>query len=695
MANQKLPIKSFIILTLIAYIFSISVRTIWVYQFKDVDGFRWNNQLMINTNDGYGYAEGARDILNGTHQKGDFSFIHEPLSRVTALLAKILPFSFETIILWLPAFFGSLLVIPIMLIARTLNMEYAGFIGAMLGAIAWSYYNRTMVGYYDTDMLTIVLPTLTLWSIIFAIKKGEDKYLLLVSLFMAVSNWWYFQNYSLSLAMAVIFFIYTLIFHRKNIFYYKILIFMLLALAQVSIIIKAIVIVGLFFILQNLKDKIDLKVISVLIGVSFLIIFITGGLDPVIARVNAYIFRGDTSNSETFHYFSVVKTVREAGEIPFEVFANRISGNRVTFILALIGYILLLFKHRVMLLSLPLVGLGFIALNAGLRFTVYAVPILALAIGYLIFFLSEYIKDKRGKLAFISLATVGVLIPNILHIVDYRVPTVFTKEEVKVLDDLKKVASREDYVVAWWDYGYPIRYYSDVKTLVDGARHSGSINFPVSFALLKNQMASANMARLAVEYREKSLRDANYSGDFLENAMRDYNVTSINKFLGMLNRPMKLPPKSRDIYYYLPLKMMNILPTIDLFSNLNLATGQNYASPLFLVANVMAIRGGVFYLSNGMKIEGGFIVSRRGKLPINKFIITYYEGGKLKKSSKILNFGAPIYVIYMRDYGRILILDKRMYNSTYVQLFVLENYNPDLFEPVILSPLAKVFKLKI
>jgi len=695
MTNQKLPIKSFIVLTLIAYIFSISIRTIWVYQFKDVESFRWNNQLMINTNDGYGYAEGARDILSGTHQKGDFSFVDAPISRVTALFAKVLPFSFETIILWLPAFFGSLLVIPIMLIARALNMEYAGFIGALLGGIVWSYYNRTMVGYYDTDMLTIVLPTLTLWATIFAINRREDRYLLLVSLFMAISNWWYFQNYSLSLAMAGIFFIYTLIFYRRDIFYYKILIFMLLALAQVGLFIKAIVIVGIFIFFKNSRESISFKMVYILIGVSFLIILITGGFDPVIARINAYIFRSSSFNGSPFHYFSVVKTVREAGEIPFKIFANRISGDRVTFILAIIGYILLLIKHRVMLLSLPLVGLGFIALNAGLRFTVYAVPILALAIGYLIFYLSDFIKEKRAKLLFIALASVGVLIPNILHIINYRVPTVFTKDEVKVLDKLKHIASREDYVVAWWDYGYPIRYYSDVKTLADGARHSGSVNFPVSFALLKNQQASANMARLDVEYREKSLRDSNYSGDFLENILRDYNISSINRFIGMLNRPIKLPPKTRDIYYYLPLKMMNILPTIDLFSNLNLATGQNYNSPLFLVAGVLKVKGGEFYLTNGMKISGGYIYSSRGKLPIGKFIVTYYESGKLKRDSRYLNIGSPIYIVYMRDYGRILILDKRMYNSTYVQLFVLENYDPQLFEPVILTPLAKVFKLKI
>ncbi len=63
---------------------------------------------MINTNDGYGYAEGARDILNGGHQKGDGSFIDSSLAIVTAFLAKILPFSFETIILMDAKHFSAL-----------------------------------------------------------------------------------------------------------------------------------------------------------------------------------------------------------------------------------------------------------------------------------------------------------------------------------------------------------------------------------------------------------------------------------------------------------------------------------------------------------------------------------------------------------------------------------------------------------
>ncbi len=71
--------------------------------------------------------------------------------------------------------------------------------------------------------------------------------------------------------------------------------------------------------------------------ISFLVILITGGFDPVIARVDAYMIREGSSSSDdsSFRYYSVVNTVREAGEIPFKIFANRISGDRVTFIVAL------------------------------------------------------------------------------------------------------------------------------------------------------------------------------------------------------------------------------------------------------------------------------------------------------------------------------------------------------------------------
>ena len=49
----------------------------------------------------------------------------------------------------------------------------------------------------------------------------------------------------------------------------------------------------------------------------------------------------------------------------------------------------------------------------------------------------------------------------------------------------------------------------------------------------------------------------------------------------------------------------------------------------------------------------------------------------------------------MKSYNRFLVLDQKTLNSTYIQLFVFENYDKNLFEPVITSPLSKIYKLKI
>ena len=49
----------------------------------------------------------------------------------------------------------------------------------------------------------------------------------------------------------------------------------------------------------------------------------------------------------------------------------------------------------------------------------------------------------------------------------------------------------------------------------------------------------------------------------------------------------------------------------------------------------------------------------------------------------------------MASYGQFLVVDDYFFNSTYIQMFVFEQYDKNLFQPVILSPLTKIYKLKI
>ncbi len=714
---EKIEKQKVFIYIALAYVFSMLIRLIWVYQFRQDDSFMWNNQFMINTNDGYFWAEGARDLLSGIHQPHDLSPINSAASQLTFILAKILPFSFETIIFYMPAFISSLVVIPMVLIARSLNRVEFGFVAALLASIAWSYYNRTMVGYYDTDMLNIVFPTFMLWALILAFKTKEERYIFFAGLEIVAYRWWYPQSYSLEFAFFGLILLYTLVYERKNIYYYKLLAMMLFAFMGLPSLVRLIVVIFVYILYKS--KKADAYMYYVL-GLAFGLFLLTGGFSPIWSQLKGYVFKDSIKvigETLPLHFFSVMQTIREAGKIPFETFANRISGHTITFILSLIGYILMVFRYRVLLLGLPMLGLGFLAYVGGLRFTIYAVPISAFGMAYLIFFLSDYLKkfllEGRSsfyiRAIFISLCTIAILYPNVLHVVRYRVPTVFSKQEVSVLDNLKHIAKREDYVISWWDYGYPIRYYSDVKTLGDGGKHGGDVNFPLSYMLTNSQFVSAKLARLDVEYTEKDfkIQDANLDKSekdrvklpsIMAQLTLHYGFKDTNDFLTALKTDIKLPHKSRDIYFYLPFRMMNIFPTIARFSDIDLMSGNTIRRPFFYQTNRFREKDGILNLANGISFDQtkGILKVRNQETPIRDFYVTAYgRDKKLIKQRKSFDENANISIIYMRSYGTFLVLDDATLNSLYIQLFVFDNYDKKLFKPIILTPSAKVYKLLI
>jgi dolichyl-diphosphooligosaccharide--protein glycosyltransferase/undecaprenyl-diphosphooligosaccharide--protein glycosyltransferase len=707
----------------IAFLFSVAMRLIWVANFSGYEPFYYNGQFMINTNDGYFWAEGARDLLSGTatnpdakeyferfHQANDLSPVSSAPALLTAFFAKILPFSFESIIFYLPVFLSSLLVIPIILIAKDLKNLDMGLIAALLSSVAWSYYNRTMAGYYDTDMLNVVLPVFLLWSIIWAIDTNKNIYLIVTAIDILIYRWWYPQSYSLEFSFFGLILAYTLIFERKNLYNYKLLAIMMFAMMNIDGAVRAVLVLATFFVFREKKYD---KYVFYILAVSIFGFLLSGGFEPIWAKLKIYIFESSVTTSDEglgLHFFTVMQTVREAGKIPFETFANRISGHTVTFLISLGGYIYLLYKKPIMLFSLPLVGLGFLAYFGGLRFTIYAVVPLAFGIAFLIVSLADKMPTKKLKYLSMLTFTLLLLYPNYKHIDAYRVPTVFNADEVHVLEQLKQKASREDYVVSWWDYGYPIRYYADVKTLTDGGKHSGSVNFPVSYMLTQPQQEAANMARLDVEYTEKMAqykkqhKEEIAEGNItlfsnIEQMTKDYGFSDTNEFLETLStKDLQLPQKTRDIYFYLPFRMINIYPTISLFSNIDLMSGHKKKQPFFYVSRNFRDNGEKIQLAQNIFLDKRTLQLTLGKqtLPIRRFVKTEYDKNMhLKKHVQLVNLASDISVIYMANYNTFLIVDEATYNSLFIQLFVLQNYDKRLFEPVILSPSAAVYKLKI
>ena len=698
-------------LMLVAYLFSFAIRMIWVWQFKDNPDFYWNGQLMINTNDGYFFASGVQHELFGLHGENprvpglwDYGVVF-----FSTLFAKITPFSLETIILYMPAVISSLVVIPIILIAHLYGKTVWGFFAALLGSIAWSYYNRTMTGYYDTDMFSAMAPMFILFFLMKSTVDFNLRSALYAAIAIAIYPFLYDQGQAIVYAMGIIYGLYLLWYHRNEKTTYTSLVLVFLALIPLKMlgvpapyhyVISIVLILVVYRWLQGNRDTIDTKTLMIASAILFLLFLFMGNVFGLIwAKVFSYV---ETGTSDTgLHFYAVNQTVREAGKIPFfpvpgqSCISQRMSGSAIGFIISVIGYILLVIRKPAFLLALPLIGIGIFAHWGGLRFTVYAVPVAALSAVYLFDVVGDFFKDRRIKYALMAVATAAMIYPNITHIIGYKVPTVLNKAEVEDLVKLDKIAKGKDYTISWWDYGYPIWYYSDTSTLIDGGKHNND-NFIVSKIMQTDSpQLAANLARVAVE----TYVDSNYSiitNTLFKNGEKDQ--ADPNELLAKLeNGTYPLPKKTRDIYLYMPYRMLNIFPTVSVFGNLDLTTGKEERKMMFYPTRVVKNNHGILQFANGIVFDTkkGELAFGRQLVPVKYFIIASVDKtGKTVVGAQPYHAESDYIVLYLKSYGQFVIMDIDTFNSMYVQMFMLGKYDKNLFELVVSSPYSKIYRLK-
>jgi len=698
--QQTLTKYNVLVLISIAYIFSFTIRLIWLYQFQGTEQFMWNNQFMINTNDGYFFASSVQSWLEGTLLENSRvpDLFYTATITLTAFITKFTPFTIETAIFYMPVFISSLVVIPMILISKLFDMTEVGFFSALLGSIAVSYYNRTMIGYFDTDMFSAMAPMFILYFLLSTIKTERNTFAFLSALSFLIYPYLYDSGRSMIYAMSLLYMAYMLVFHRKDEFTYKSILLVTIGLINYNFYGQLILLIATYYATE--KDYISAKN-SGYISLALLPIFLyTGNVHGLILGKFAYYFERGTVDTG-LKFIQVSQTIREAGQIPFfpipgqTSVAERVSGSTLGFIVAIVGYIFLVIRKREFILALPLIGIGVFAHWGGLRFTIYAVPIAAISAVFFIYILASYIQDKFiYYFALISL-TGAMLYPNIEHIIAYKVPTVMMKQEVEILDKLKKSSTSKDYVVAWWDYGYPIWYYGDKNTLIDGGKHSND-NFIVSEILLTtSQLEAARLSRLSVEGYVSS--NYNYVVNTLfKNGQKDQ--VDVSTYLDELKySDVQMPEKTRDIFLYLPMRMMDILPTIKMFSNIDLQTGKPIANPFYYTSQGFKEDGKVLYLGNNVSWDQSTTNLNVGKqvIPISQFVrVSYTKNGKLNIKQKMYNMKG-LTIIYLAHLQRFLVLSNEYLNSTFIQMYIFENYDKNLFEPVSLHPITKIYKLKI
>ena len=710
--NKTYTNREIFMLIALAYVFGVVCRLFYVAWAGGIEQFYFNGEIMVNTNDAFANAEGARDMLAGFHQAHDLSPYGGSIPTFTFLLAKILPVKFESIIFYMSVFLAPLIAAPLILIAREYKILSAGVAAAFIASILPAYYGRTLAGYYDSDMLNVTFPMLIIWALIRLADKKDENFAL-APIITVFYDWWYQSSYALNSAIIVMFLLYTLVFDRKNLVSYKAMILMLFAVIDFDayyegedlvvnyvLILKLGLICGLYALMKIKPQIFGAKTLALLAAIAIALFAAFGGVDPILNRLLFYVTGSTSTQASTLHFFDTRSTVVELMGTSFNKFATTASGNTLTLLLSVAGAVLLLIKFRSFLLIAPILGLGALSFIGGIRFIMYAAPVLAFGFGYFVYFMlnSVQIRAWLRNVAFATFVSL-VLFPSFSYILHYRPAPLVVGKAVQALDKLKNRANRDDYVLSWWDYGYLIRYYADVKTLSDPGAQSGEDSFPVSFSLIKDQTASANMARLNTEYvkmRFDKKFDENVTSALIQ-MQKDYGEPDVNKFLASLDdKNFKLPQKTTDIYYVLFSQIVDMLPQIVKFSEIDLTTGKSLGTPLFYMGlpfseGATNIDIGNEFILPSMTPE--FVAIKGKPAPVNSYHYVQSLDGKLDTKSVTVDENAKICVVFLADYNRILLLDKKLFDSTFIQLFLFENYDKELFEPVILDPTVKIYKL--
>jgi len=379
--DRQKNLKQLFFYILSAYLLSVAVRLFLYYQVSDNHNYLYNGNIIpLWTADAGLYGYYANQILSGI----SYPFVAEYMpGYLLSWIVNITGMELDKVLFFAPAFLSSLIVIPIILIANRYKMATFGLYSAFIGSVMTSYYYRTHLGYYDTDVLNVFLPLLAIYFLIKLVEDREPTDALFASLSLLSFSLWYHSSSAIILAIVAVYFLYIMIYNRKENLSYQSLFLLVIALLPLDISIKLTILILLFILFKYLPKVFEfdykyylLTMVLGLVALSFII-----DISIYYERVDNYINKASAIEMVTkdgaIKLKSTLDSVLEAKGITWVQMTQRVSGTTLFFILALFGYIALLIKHRSIILTLPLALLAILSMVAGLRFTTYGVMVFA------------------------------------------------------------------------------------------------------------------------------------------------------------------------------------------------------------------------------------------------------------------------------------------------------------------------------
>jgi len=708
----------------ICYVIGLGLRFVPLARASGGDDSRWNGERIIATEDGYYWGSLAQKALYGMH--GSNPMLPEPESNLipvaTSFLVGALGLKLESVMYFLSAIVSPLVVVPIILIgslyAELFRRRVLVAFGAIIACASGSYYGRTALGCFDTDMLALTAPLLAAYFLLKYRKDGTPRPILHAALVINFIPFLYNSGMLIVYALLFVFALQVLVADGSRGGTWKALAVLALSLIEVPALvsllgsrllylaIRAIVLIAAHYIASRAKER---RLLSMCLAVAFLAAFLVfnAPIQWAIWKVGYYLGRDSAGPALGYSFFPVESAIEEARPLGMRALAALTAGSPLLFLAAAIGYVVMCYRRRELLLLLPFLAMGAFSSSGGVRFALYLAPVAGLSLAFVSDAACGFALRRLGSPTPRAAAAIGRLapplallccmIPSVAFLLaDERIPVTEGKY-IGPLAELGRTAKGEGYVITDWGYGNTVWFYSGLKTLHAPSLVTNNVYLSSIIFRSPSPLLAANLCRLAVYGCERNKKGETGLEYILKEFVADKG--DFPAFLSSLGTPGYRAPDAGngDIYLYFHYGLMRSFPTMMRYSDVDIVTGKMKSPNLFALLERYQAGPRSIRFDGGAEFDwaGGTMLFRGASYAVKRLMaVDRDEGGATSVETATLREDGTINLLYYAPTGAYIVADEEMYRSLFFQLYLLGNFDERYFEICHDDPFAKIYKLR-
>ena len=685
--------------------------------------YRLGSEWLLATHDAYHWVAAAEGFGLG---------VGHPMAEMLRLMAQTLHTYPAAVAFWFPAVLASLVAVIVFAWVWALGSMEAGVAAGLITSLAPGFLARTLLGYYDTDLVTLFFPLLmtlapACWAMRYMLlprmilrrlalgsglkaaqrlwgERGADEahlerlgnplrwqWVLLLGA-SGVISWWTQEWHSVF----------------PYLIRYNVVLLALMALIMAPRGRRGILLLGglayalptlggpagfgfsLILLLAGSKAGRGLRhllcrpLVLVLLWLGAAVLLVQGEiLTTLINHANAYLkHSGDvrsTGEGMSLVYPSVAQSIIEVQDLSFAALFPYFHPWMEAAVVGLAGFVLVLFRRPGALFLLPLAALGLLSTKLGGRMVMFGAPVVAVGLTLPLYWLLQRLlrADLRGAVAgaatsCILLALLVAPFADMIQAISQG--PIINRRHAEALTRARTMTPEDAKLWLWWDWGYAAHHFARRSTIADGAQHAGpSLYLPAAVFATDN----ARFARQLIRYTAKM---GNEPGNVFE-GLDGRAAQALMDKLRSSETPL-VEAKGR-LFVVVSFEMLRLGFWISNFGNWNFVTRQGEGGALSIVPQALAYR-----LDTGeVRLEGSTSTIYASSISVfeetgvtrRNYVQEWFDAhpkATPEEQKEFLSGRRNVNFLFNRVTDEKLAVDQGLYNSLMVQLLVGDPQDP-------------------